>query len=158
MRKEFVKALLEEAKKNPNIILLTGDLGFGLFDEFKDTLPEQFYNVGAAEVNLMTIAVGMSLEGKIPFVYSITTFLLYRPFEVIRNYIDHENIKVILVGSGRNEDYEIDGFSHNARDDYMFMKHFKNIKSVWPTNSDQAKKYLDEAIVDNSPYYINLTR
>ena len=67
-------------KNDGNIYLLTGDLGYGLWDEIKKEFPDRYINTGAAEQALIDIAVGLALDGKIPFVYSITTFLLYRPF------------------------------------------------------------------------------
>ncbi len=114
MRKEFAQALLGHAKRNKDVILLTGDLGFGTWDSFKEELPEQFYNVGAAESAMMDIAVGLSLSGKLPFCYSITPFLIYRCFETLRTYIDHEKLNVKLIGSGRDNDYKHDGFSHDG--------------------------------------------
>src|SRR5688572_6450975 len=98
MRKEFASALLEQAKKNSNIILVTMDLGFGLFDNFRKELPGQFYNIGASEQCGMGIGVGLAMEGKIPFIYSITPFLLFRTAETIRNYVNHEQIPVKLIG------------------------------------------------------------
>src|SRR3990172_733039 len=81
---------------DPNIIVVTADLGYGVFNKIRDDFPERFLNTGAAEMAACGICVGLALQGKKPFFYSITNFLLYRPFEVIRNYIDHERIPVRL--------------------------------------------------------------
>jgi transketolase len=158
MRKEFADELLKHAKENKNIILLTGDLGFGLWDSFRDILPEQFYNVGASEQTMLDIAVGIALVGKIPFCYSITPFLLYRAFETWRTYINHESIPVIGIGSGRDKDYAHDGFSHDASDDDLFMLRFKNIESHWPTTIGAMKQITKWAAEGKKPYYINLKR
>jgi len=144
--------------KNENIWLVTGDLGFGMFDKIKKNIKNRFVNVGAAEQTMMGVAVGMALEGKIPFVYSITPFLLYRPFETIRNYINHENIPVKMIGSGRNIDYAHDGFSHWAEEDEEVMRIFKNIQSVWPTTKEEIPNLVEEMIKTSVPYYVNLTR
>jgi transketolase len=100
----------------------------------------------------------MALNGKIPFVYSITTFLLYRPFETIRNYINHEKIPVKLIGGGRDRDYSHDGFSHWAEEDKKVLKIFNNIKALWPENKEKIPGIVDKMVKDNNPWYLNLKR
>jgi transketolase len=158
MRKEFSKLLHREMGKNENIVLLTGDLGYGLWDRIRIDYPNRFWNVGSSEQLLLGAAVGMAMEGKIPFVYSITPFLIYRPFEVIRNYIDHEQVPVKLIGGGRDRDYGYLGFSHWAEEDKKVMSCFENIKMIHPQGTKQIKAALMSSINDNSPYYINLKR
>ncbi len=158
MRGQFGYELYKHMANNKNIILLTGDLGYGLFDFHREDMPDQFINCGAAEIAMTDIAVGLALEGKIPVVYSITPFLLYRPFEVIRTYINHESIPVILIGSGRDKDYAHDGFSHDASDDREFMQHFSNIDSKWPESNLDMRQSLKAAIDRKTPSYINLER
>ena len=109
-RREFVNLLINEMNKNEKIFLLTGDLGFGLFDDIRKKFPNRFINVGSCEQLMIGLAVGLSYEGWIPLCYSITPFLLYRPFEFIRNYLNHELANVKLVGGGRDKDYKNLGF------------------------------------------------
>ena len=154
----FAYELYQRMKDNDKIVVLTADLGFGQFDAIKKDFPERFYNVGAAEQAMLGIAIGLALEGKIPFCYSITPFLLFRPFETIRNYIDHENIPVKLIGGGRYSDYKHDGFSHYAGDDKRFLRNFKNIVSYWPEHKEDIPNILSEVLSNNKPSYINLTR
>lgn len=144
-------------KVNDNIIVVTGDLGYGLFDRIRAEFPTRFFNVGAAEQTMMGVAVGLAMSGKIPFVYSITPFLLFRPFETIRNYINHENLNVKLIGSGRDKDYAHDGFSHDASDDDV-MIHFKNIACMWPTESNDMNSILQTMLSTTDPVYLNLKR
>lgn len=158
MRREFKDELHKYMLKDERIIVLTGDLGYGMFDKIRDDFPTRFINCGAAEFSMLDVAVGLAIEGKIPVVYSITPFLLYRAFEVIRTYINHEKINVKLIGGGRDTDYAHDGWSHNASDDKMFMDHFENIVSVWPVSVPAMKKWLKIALKDDKPYYINLKR
>lgn len=158
MRREFKEELYQHMLKDDRIIVVTGDLGYGMFDKIREDFPDRFINTGAAEQSMMGIAVGLALQGKIPVVYSITPFLLYRPFETIRTYINHESIPVIMIGGGRNKDYEHDGISHDASDDKIFMQHFKNIESRWPDRVEDMKSIVKEAITSEKPYYINLTR
>jgi transketolase len=158
MRKSFATTLHEKMKTDDRIFLVVGDLGFGLFTEIRKDFPERFINCGAAEQAMVGIGVGLSLEGKIPIVYSITPFLLFRAAETIRNYVNHESIPVIMCGSGRDNDYHIDGFSHDASDDKDFMKLFPNIKCNWPETKEEIPNLVDEMINNPLPYYLNLKR
>jgi transketolase len=158
MRREFAKLLLNEMQSNPNIYLITGDLGYGLWDEIKDTFPNRFYNVGSSEMAMMGMAIGLAMDGKIPFVYSITPFAIYRPFEMIRNYINHENIPVKILGGGRNEDYGYLGFSHWASEDIPVMNLFENITSFKPNTIEELESSFQYSIQNNTPTYINLKR
>lgn len=157
MRKELAKLLFEEMGKNENIYLITADLGYHLWDDIRDTYPDRFYNVGSSEMAMMGMAVGLAMDGKIPFVYSITPFALYRPFEIIRNYINHEKIPVKILGGGRNKDYGYLGFSHWANEDMDVMKLFNNIVSFKPCISE-LRGIFDYSINCNLPVYINLSK
>ena len=152
MRRKFADDLYK-LMKDENIVLITGDMGYGMFDKIRDELPEQFINTGAAEMAMMGIAIGLALEGKIPVVYSITPFLLYRPFEAIRNYINHESIPVIMVGSGRDKDYSQAGFSPDASD-HEILRQFKNILFIVYNKLFDLKKI----VYANRPVYLNLKR
>lgn len=158
MRKQFAEALLNYMRSDESIIIVSGDLGYKMFDKIREEFPDRFINVGAAETVMMGVAVGLAMEGKTPIVYSITPFLLFRAFETIRNYINHEKIPVILVGSGRDLDYTHDGFSHHSQDDRFIRDHFKSISCSWPIGPLDAIKDLAMAIAFRSPTYINLKR
>lgn len=158
MRGWFAWELHKQMAKNRNIWVVCGDVGYGMFDRIKRDYPKRYLNTGAAEQAMMGISIGLALEGKIPFVYSITPFLLYRPFETIRNYINRESIPVKMIGSGRDKDYLIDGFSHWAEEDRQIMKLFPNIKSFWPETKEKIPKILPEIITNSQPVYLNLRR
>ena len=155
-RREFVSLLINEMNKNEKIFLLTGDLGFGLFDDIRKDFPNRFINVGSCEQLMIGLAVGLSYEGWIPLCYSITPFLLYRPFEFIRNYLNHELANVKLVGGGRDKDYKNLGFSHWAEDDVKIMSSLENIKIYKPEK--MSSEIFKEFIYNNKPSYINLIR
>ena len=97
MRRTFREQLEVEMRRDNRIHLLVGDVGYGLFDSTRREFPSRVINPGAAEQLMMGMAVGMTMEGLIPVVYSITPFVLYRPFEFIRNYVNEEKIPVKLV-------------------------------------------------------------
>lgn len=145
-------------KDNQNIFLVTGDLGFKLFDEIRNDFPDRVINAGAAEVAMMGIAVGLAMENKIPFCYSITPFLLWRTAETIRNYVNHEKVAVRLVGSGRGKDYAHDGFSHDASDDVDILSCFRNIKVYFPETESMIESIVDNMVRSNEATYINLKR
>ena len=151
MRRKFAADLYSLMKEDENIILITADLGFGMLDRIRDDIPDQFYNVGAAEQVMMNIAVGLALSGKIPVCYTITPFY-FRCFETIRLYVNHEKIPVIFVGSGRGNDYNA-GFSHDASD-HEILKQFKNIDFLVPEESYN----LHDIIYSGRPTYLNLKR
>ncbi len=157
-RAVFAESIHKHMSKNKKIWVITGDLGFGMWDRVRDDFPDRYLNVGASEQTMMGIAVGLALESKIPFVYSITTFLLYRPFETIRNYIDYEKIPVRLVGSGRDKNYIHDGISHWPLEDKKILRIFKNIEARWPSDVKQIPSLVSEMTKTNKPWYINLKR
>jgi transketolase len=158
MRRCFVDVLHAKMAENKDIWVVTGDLGYKMWDEIKRDYKNRFINVGSAEQVMVGVGIGLALDGKIPFVYSITPFLLYRPFESIRNYINREKIPVKLVGSGRNREYAHDGFSHWAEEDREVMKIFSNINSRWPGTNEDIPALLDEMIKNSAPYYLNLKK
>lgn len=158
MRKDFEKLLYDEMVKNEDVYLITGDLGYGLWDRIRDQFPTRFYNVGSSEMVMMGIGIGLAMEGKIPFVYSITPFAIYRPFEMIRNYLDHEKIPVNIVGGGRDKDYGYLGFSHWAEDDKKIMSCFKSVKSYHPESVDTLRECFTKIIENPHPSYLNLKK
>lgn len=173
MRGYFAGYLYNAMIDNEKIWLVTADLGYGVFDKIQRDFPERFLNTGAAEMAACGICVGLALEGCIPVFYSITTFGLYRPFECIRNYINHEQIPVKLAMSGRDKDYSHDGFSHWSEDaktlfsedihdknagNYIKLGMFKNIESYWPEKKEEIPDLVSEMIETPKPYFLSLRR
>jgi|TARA_R110001583_G_scaffold11063_4_gene50744 transketolase len=158
MRRDFAEKLHIEMGRNKDIYLLTGDLGYGLWDRIRIDYQDRFYNVGSSEQLMLGMASGLAMEGKIPVVYSITPFVLYRPFEFIRNYVDHEKLPVKLIGGGRDRDYGHFGFSHWAEEDKQIMKNFKNIKTLHPNTLDEMSTDFRYVIDKTTPVYMNLVR
>lgn len=144
MRREFAKALFDEMAKDERIVVITADLGFGMWDKIEAEYEGRFYNVGAAEQLMVGMGAGMALAGKIPVCYSITSFAVFRPYEWIRNYMEHEGIPVKIVGGGQDKDYIHDGISHWAEDIKATTSHFKTTKVTIPTefNIDLLQNFL----------------
>jgi transketolase len=159
MRGYFAYELLELMKTHGNIHLLVGDLGYGMFDQLREEFPDQFTNCGASEQAMLDIAVGMAYSGNIPVVYSITPFLIYRPFETLRTYINHENLPVKLVGAGRDKDYAHDGISHWADDTPLILSTLTNIKQYYPQEKEEiTQEYVSEFVFNDSPAFLSLRR
>ena len=156
MRKQFAEFLHSEMSQNEDIHVITGDLGYGLWDKIKIDYPDRFTNFLSSEQLMVGAACGMAMEGKIPVVYSITPFVLYRPFEWIRNYLNHESIPVKLVGGGRDKDYGYLGFSHWAGEDTKVLSTLENIQLYKPEKP--TNKLYKEFLYNEKPSYLNLKR
>lgn len=152
----FAGSLYEEMKKDDSIYLLTGDLGYKMFDKIKEDFPKRFINCGASEQAMLGIAVGLAQEGKKPFVYTITSFFL-RAAETISLYLDHEGAAVRLVGSGRDADYRHDGISHDATkaQDFITSCHFME---YYPENLEQLPNMVESMVKKDEPSFLSLRR
>lgn len=154
----FAYELYEEMKSNPDIFLLVGDLGYGMFDAHFEDFPDRCINCGASEQGMVGIAVGLAMEGKIPVVYSITSFLLWRPAETIRLYLNLEEWPVKLVGSGRDLDYSHDGPSHDATDAKDLLSSWPNITQYWPEVMEEIPGMVQEMLNSKVPAFMSLQR
>lgn len=152
MRKAFAEALYKEMATDPTIYLITADLGYGLFDRIREHFPERAWNVQASEQAMLGVGIGLALQGKIPICYSITPFLLHRPYEAIKLYLEHQQIPVKLVGSGRGEDYKSDGISH-YESNFPF-----SFEKVLPENYESMEICLHDVLHINKPTFISLKR
>lgn len=154
----FAVGMYNVMAKYDDVYFLTADLGYGMLDIIRDGYQKRFINVGASEQSMLDIAVGLAYSGKIPVCYSITPFLLFRAAETIRTYINHESLNVKLVGGGRGNDYEHDGFSHFAGDDLTFLSQFENINLFIPHTKEDAWDMAELLIKHEGACYLNLTR
>lgn len=158
MRKECITLLEKEMQANKNIFLLTADLGFGILDSIKDNHKDRYYNVGAAEQLMIGTGIGLVESGMIAVCYSMSSFLLYRPFEFLRNYVNEEKVPVKLIGSGRDKDYSHDGFSHWAHDDETVLAALPNIEIYKPKTIEELELRFKSFLYSDKPAYLNLTR
>jgi transketolase len=156
MREAFVETLLEEAKKDENIILITGDLGFGVLDNFHRELPNQFINSGVNEQSMMGMAAGIASTGKRVFVYSIGNFPTLRCLEQIRNDICLMNNSVVVVSVGAGYSYGPQGYTHHALEDIAVMRSLPNIDVVVPSDPIETKLVTKLLANSASPSYLRL--
>ena len=122
MRNAFANYLCEIGNKDKELMLLVGDIGFRIFDEFRDKYENQFLNCGIAEQNMIGVAAGLASQGKHPIVYTIIPFLVMRAFEQIRVDIGINNVGVMLVGVGGGLAYDKLGSTHHAYEDITLMR------------------------------------
>jgi transketolase len=153
MRGRFGEIISKLADENEDIIVIVADIGYRVFDDFRDKYPERFINMGICEQSIISVASGMALEGLQPWVYTITPFLIERPFEQIKLDINHQNVNVNLVGYS---DYPTLGPTHAEINAKKMMKLFNNIESFFPSNSDETEKMILQAYEKEGPSFISL--
>lgn len=158
MRDAFVRTLIELAKKNKDIELVTGDLGFGVLKPFWEQCPDQFTNAGIAEQNMTTVAAGMSLEGKIVFTYSIGNFPTLRCLEQIRNDCAYHNANVKIVCIGGGFVYGSLGMSHQATEDLAIMRALPNVIVMAPGDLVEAEECTRAIAAYEGTCYLRLGR
>lgn len=156
MRNAFIETLEEEASKNKDIILLTGDLGFTVFENFQKKFPNRFFNMGVAEANMMGVATGLALSGKIPLVYSIAPFITLRPYEQIRNDVCLHNVNVKIIGVGGGLAYAHLGPTHHITEDLAIMRVLPNMIVLCPADPIEAKLAVKATIKHQGPVYLRL--
>lgn len=158
MRNTFVTSLIEEAKKDRNIELITGDLGFGVLKPFWEQLPNQFTNAGIAEQNMTSIAAGMAMEGKIAFTYSIGNFPTLKCVEQIRNDCAYHNANVKIVCVGGGFVYGSLGMSHHATEDIAILRALPGVTVVCPGDLVEAAEVTKAIIKYPGTCYMRLGR
>jgi transketolase len=158
MRKNFANLLLKQMEQNESIVLITADMGYGLWDYIRDHYPNRFFNVGSAEQLMIGTACGMALEGRVPVCYSLTPFAIYRPFEFIRNYMHFENTPIKIVGGGRDKDYGYLGYTHWAEEDIKVLSTLDKIALYKPDNDEALAHAMHHFINNGRPSYMNLSK
>lgn len=158
MRTAFVRALTEAAKRNNKIILLTGDLGFSIFEAYQKECPRQFINCGVAEQNMTGVAAGLAMEGYIPCVYSIIPFVTMRNFEQLRNDICYQNLNVKIVGVGVGFTYGTYGHTHHGLEDIGVLRTLPNMIILGPGDPMEARLATRAMINHNGPVYMRIGR
>jgi transketolase len=158
MRDTFVKTLVELAKEDKNIELITGDLGFGVLKPFWEECPDQFTNAGIAEQNMTTVAAGMALEGKTVFTYSIGNFPTLRCLEQIRNdcAYHHANVKIVCIGGGFV--YGSLGMSHQATEDLAILRALPDVVVMAPADLVEAEACTRALAKYSGTAYLRLGR
>jgi transketolase len=156
MRTAFVAALLEQARHDPAIMLLTGDLGYGVLNNFQNELPNQYLNFGINEQSLMSAAAGMARSGLKPYVYSIGNFPTLRCLEQIRNDVCYMNLNVTIVALGVGFAYGSAGYSHHLIEDLGSVSSLPNISIFTPADSRETSYWTRRFQSLSGPKYLRL--
>jgi transketolase len=158
MRDHFIKRLCELAQKDARIVLITGDLGFAVFDEFIRKYPDQFINAGIAEQNMTGMAAGLAMENRIVFTYSIANFSTLRCLEQIRNDACYHNANVKVVSIGGGFSYGALGISHHATEDLAIMRSLPDITVMSPCGLWETMKATDAVVNTPGTCYLRLDK
>lgn len=156
MRDAFIAGLIELAKKDDRIALLTGDLGFGVVEKFSSEFPDRFWNCGVAEQSMMSIAAGLAKSGMRPFVYSIANFPTFRCLEQIRNDVCYHNLPVTIVSVGGGLGYGTLGYTHHGIEDIAALRALPNISIYSPADPRETKEILQVINEEEKPTYLRL--
>jgi len=158
VRDAFVRTLLRIAQADRRVVLLTGDLGFGVLDEFREQCPDQFYNVGVAEQNLAGVGAGLALTGHIVFTYSIGNFPTLRCLEQVRNDICYHGADVKICAIGGGMAYGALGYTHHAIEDLAITRALPGLTVVAPGDTVEVEKLLPQIVERSGPVYLRLGR
>ncbi|MCA9409381.1 MAG: 1-deoxy-D-xylulose-5-phosphate synthase [Candidatus Omnitrophica bacterium] len=158
MRSEFIKSLVELARQDDRIILLTADLGYTVVEPFAEEFPKRFFNVGVAEQNMVGLATGLAKEGYIPYLYSIVNFAALRPYEFIRNGPIQHRLPVRIISVGSGFDYGSAGMTHYGLEDVGLMRMQKGMTVVVPCDAFQAQLALRETAQLSGPVYFRISK
>jgi len=158
MRAAFADELLRQARADDRVVLLTGDLGFGVLEPFATELPDRFFNAGVAEQNMVGMATGLAEAGFLPFAYSIATFASMRGYEFLRNGGALHELPVRVVGMGGGLDYGHNGVTHYALEDVGIMRVQPSVTVIAPADADQARVALGASMELPNPVYFRLSK
>lgn len=156
MRTTFVRTLEALAQNDSSIWLVTGDLGFTVLENFRNTFPNQYLNAGVAEQNLIGTAAGLALSGKKVFVYSIIPFITFRCLEQIRNDICYHKLPVCVVGVGAGYSYGHQGATHHAIEDIAIMRALPGMSVICPGDPTETEAAVKAIAEINGPCYLRL--
>lgn len=158
MRDTFTRCLEQEAARNPDLVLITGDLGFGVLFPFMKAYPNRFINAGISEQAMMSMAAGMALEGKTVVVYSIGNFPTLRCLEQIRNCCAYHEVKVKIVCVGAGFVYGTLGMTHHATEDMSALRLLPGVTMYAPADAVQTEAVMQRFLTEPGVAYLRIGR
>lgn len=156
MRAAFSDALVRLAKDDPNVLLLTGDHGYALFDDFRRECPAQYINAGIAEQNMVGTAAGLARSGFRPFVYGLSAFIPVRVLEQIKLDIAHDKLSVVLIGDGAGLVYSHLGTSHQSTEDIACTRAIPELSIYSPGDRFEMTACMNLAYQAKAPVYLRM--
>jgi transketolase len=158
MRDSFIERLSLMAERDPRVMLITGDLGFGVFNSYRERFPRQFINAGVAEQNMTGVATGLAMEGHIVYTYSIANFVFMRCLEQIRNDAAYHDCNVNVVAVGGGFSYGALGISHHATEDLAIMRSLPGVTVVAPGDDWEAAEATEAVAGTPGVSYLRLDK
>ncbi len=158
-RRVFIDTLCELAEEDKRIVLIIPDVGFNYVEKFAKMFPERFFNLGVTEQSTMIIASALALSGLKPYIYSMINFVVFRPYEMLRNAVCLHNADVKIIGVKGSEKYKFLGFSHNMiveDEDIKVLAHLPNIKTYTVKDPEKVRDVILETYKSNTACYIRL--
>jgi len=156
VREAFVNELSRQARIDPQVVLITGDLGYGVLESFAEEFPKRYFNAGISEQAMMGMAAGLASRGKKVFVYSIGNFPTLRCLEQIRNDVCLMNNPVCIVSVGAGYAYGAQGYSHHALEDLACMRVLPNMRVLVPSDPIETKYSVASICEKSRPTYLRL--
>jgi transketolase len=156
MRNAFAKEITRLAQADERIVLLSGDIGNRLFDDFKALCPGRFFNCGVAEANMIGLAAGLAMSGFRPVCYTITPFVTYRCIEQIRVDVCYHEAPVTIVGTGSGLSYASLGATHHSCEEMGMLRLLPGMNVLAPADSAEVQSCLQAAIASNQPAYLRI--
>ena len=156
MRNAFADEITSLAEHDSRIVLLSGDIGNRLFNDFKERYPRRFFNTGVAEADMIGIAAGLALGGLKPVVYTIASFAIYRAFEQIRVDLCYPNLPVVIVGVGAGLGYASNGPTHHSCEDIAVLRALPNMTVLTPADAWELRSLLEAALQLAGPSYMRI--
>lgn len=158
-RREFIDTLIQLAEKDERIVLIVPDVGFNYIEEFRKRFPDRFFNLGVTEQSTMIIASGLALSGMKPYVYSMINFVVFRPYEMVRNAVCLHKANVKIIGVKGSEKYKFLGFSHNLlteKEEIDSLKNLPNLDCFIAEKPEQVRDIILKTYNKKGPAYIRL--
>ncbi len=158
MRNTFAEAVYSAAVKDPSIYVVVADISpAGAISQFAEEWPERFINTGVAEQNMIGISAGLAMRGMRPFAYTIATFSIYRPFEMVRNDVCYQNLPVTIVGMGSGVVYSTLGSTHHTQEDIAVAGAIANMRIISPCDPDEVTEAVNYCATESTgPVYLRL--
>ena len=158
MRKTCLDTIYSLAKKNSKIIFIGSDLGPGVLKKFKDSMPDRFYMEGVSEQSIVGMSAGLAMEGYLPYINTISTFLTRRCFEQIAVDLCLHKLPVKLIGNGGGLVYAPLGPTHQAIEDISILRTLPNMSIIAPCDAIEMKKLIEDTVKLKGPLYVRIAR
>src|SRR4051794_36242368 len=156
MRNSFSAALVAAARRDPRVLLLTGDHGYALFDDFRRHCPDQYLNAGVAEQNMVGVAAGLAKGGFRPVVYGLSAFVPMRVLEQIKIDVCYEELPVVFIGDGAGLVYSHLGTSHQCTEDIAALRVMPRMGMLSPADAQEMRACMDLAMAFGRPTYVRM--